>query len=554
MKEKIVVLNSGGFDSVVLLHDVVYDNETSEVHSLHFTYGELNRKSQNKYVDKVCKKLGVVNKKITIPKINWSSNKFYDKGVLEFNSQYLEYRNLIFLSYAVSYAQSIGANKIYLAVLKSHGYCDTSKEFIEGLNQSIKESGITIFAPYSDLEKNNLWCRANLFGIKDGDFVSCDCKKPCGVCGDCNEIKAYLEYLSVNSPEKAFNKVNTVDDPFFKHLFRETKLEEVRLLINNECQLRCEHCFYGFDDMKSNRLSFEDMCKVIKEAIDIGVESFHFSGKEPMIDETIFKYAEYIRSLDDTILYDVVTNGITIPKYKDKLIESGFKRVCLSVDDVLNSNGVRSVSGVTDKALTALKDTGIITEVFIDLHENNCSKVVDIIEYLHSNYSVNRFFVRTIRNIGNADVQLSILELDSLFNSLMDYCEVNSDIHVSFNIGSEYVSDLYEDEGTDLYAFLKVFVQEANCYNILRNLTLIPEFYCNRYYNQITVTPDGYVLGCGAEVSSPDYDKLSVGNVRENSLKHLFMKGKDSSIELQCKKCITDGKYSLKSCPFSSNH
>lgn len=548
---KIVVLNSGGFDSVVLLHDVVYDNENSEVHSLHFTYGELNRKSQNKCVDNVCKKLGVINRKITIPKINWTSNKFYSKGLLEFDSQYLEYRNLIFLSYAVSYAQSIGADTIYLAILKSHGYCDTSKEFIEGLNQSIKASGITILAPYSDLEKQNLWCRAKLFDIEEGDFVSCDCKKPCGVCGDCNETKAYLEFLMENTPEKVFNRTNTVDDQAFKLLFKNTKLEEVRLLINNDCQLKCEHCFYGFDEMKSERLSFEDMCGVIKEAVELGVKSFHFSGKEPMFDETIFEYAKYISSLDDSILYDVVTNGITVPKYIDSLVECGFKRVCLSVDDVLESNGVRSVSGVTDKALAVLKNTDIITEVFIDLHENNCTKVTDIIDYLNSNYGVDRFFVRTIRNIGNANVHLSLFELDSLFNSLMGYCEDHKDIHVSFNIGSEYVSQLYEDENTDLYAFLKVFVQEGNCYNILNNLALIPEFYCNRYYNQITVTPDGYVLGCGAEVSSPSYDKLSVGNVRENSLNDLFLAGKDSSLKLQCDTCITNGKYSLKNCPFS---
>ena len=40
--EKIVVLNSGGFDSTVLLVDTVTKNPDCEIHSLYFSYGQLN--------------------------------------------------------------------------------------------------------------------------------------------------------------------------------------------------------------------------------------------------------------------------------------------------------------------------------------------------------------------------------------------------------------------------------------------------------------------------------------------------------------------------------
>ena len=116
---KIVVLNSGGFDSIVLLHEVCDSYKNATIHSLHFNYGEINSEEQDKCVDNVCKKLGVEDVRIQIPKLSWTKNKFYDNDKLEYESQYLEYRNLIFLSYAVSYAQSIGADKIYLAILKS---------------------------------------------------------------------------------------------------------------------------------------------------------------------------------------------------------------------------------------------------------------------------------------------------------------------------------------------------------------------------------------------------------------------------------------------------
>ena len=46
--------------------------------------------------------------------------------------------------------------------------------------------------------------------------------------------------------------------------------------------------------MKSSPLSFEKMCRVIDEAVALGVSSFHFAGKEPLINADIFKYANYI--------------------------------------------------------------------------------------------------------------------------------------------------------------------------------------------------------------------------------------------------------------------
>ena len=547
---KIVVLNSGGFDSIVLLHEVYDSYKNSTIHSLHFNYGEINSEEQDKCVDNVCKKLGVEDIRIQIPKLSWTKNKFYDNDKLEYESQYLEYRNLIFLSYAVSYAQSIGADKIYLAILKSHGYLDTTSEFISGLNTSIKQSGIEIIAPYKDIEKYDLWSTAKHFNISPTDFISCDLNR-CGECGDCLATQGYIDYITPNTPSEVFNEYNTINDQFID-LFMNTELYEVRLLINNKCQLKCSHCFYGFDDMKSDQLTFEEMCSVIKQSIDIGVKSFHFSGKEPMIDDTIFKYADYIRSLDDTILYDVVTNGITIPKYCDKLVESGFKRVCLSVDDINNSNGVRSVSNVTNKALNCLKDTDIIVEVFIDLHENNYDKVDTIIDYLHKNFGVNRYFIRTIRNIGSANVHLTIDQLDVVLKSLVEYCCDNEEVDITFNVGSEYVYSVYEDKQSNLYTMLSEVVQKFNTTNILKNFSIVAEFYCNRYYNQITITPDGYVLGCGAEVSNPNYDILSSGNVRDNTIKDLFLEGKKKSMNLQCSKCTINGKYHLKNCPHLS--
>lgn len=129
---KIVVLNSGGFDSIVLMNYLKTIQGENEIYSLHFLYGARNEEEQLRCVNKVCEKLGAHNKVITLPKFEWTNSSFYEKDY-DIKGQYLEYRNLIFLSYAISYAESIGAEKIYLATLTPQGYTDTSNLFLMDL-------------------------------------------------------------------------------------------------------------------------------------------------------------------------------------------------------------------------------------------------------------------------------------------------------------------------------------------------------------------------------------------------------------------------------------
>ena len=191
---KIVVLNSGGFDSVVLMNYLHTIQEEDEIYSLHFLYGANNEKQQLKCVNKVCEKVGAVNKVIQLPKIDWSHNDFFNPEGYDKQTQYLEYRNLIFLSYALSYAESIGADRIYLALLNHNDYPDTTIEFLRGLNSFCEPaSGIVIDAPFIYDNKVRLGHIAKYLNIKEDEYFSCDVPtpegKPCGECDDCKSLK-----------------------------------------------------------------------------------------------------------------------------------------------------------------------------------------------------------------------------------------------------------------------------------------------------------------------------------------------------------------------------
>lgn len=548
---KIVVLNSGGFDSIALINYLHFILGEDEIYSLHFLYGANNEKQQLECVNKVCEKVGAVNKVIQLPRIDWTAKDFYTENTNEYYKQYLEYRNLIFLSYALSYAEAVGADKIYLATLKSHGYTDTCDKFFDGINSfSIPLTNIEVVRPFSQFEKSDLIYFVNKCRVEVGDYFSCDTPKdgkPCGECADCQDLAHIEKVLEIDHPHKVLVR-NGYDynDPVFIDLLANQKVTEVRLLINNLCQLKCKHCFYGFEDTKAPVLSKEKLYDVILQAEKLGVSNVHFSGKEPMFNDDILWYAHKIKEDNLSITFDIVTNGITIPKYAKELKECGLKKFYLSVDDVCNTNGVRSVQGVTDKALSVCSNLGIDVEIFIDLHSNNYNKIKDIVSYLVNEYGcVKSFYIRTIRNIGSASDMplLSKSALEEVYHQVLEVSDIYKNIAFTLSLGIEYESVLFDGNDSEIIRMLDI-VDNLFVSNITDNFSLYLEDCCGRYSNQVTVTPDGYLLGCASEVSSENYDSLSIGNIREHSLEFLIRKGKNEITRTcntkmcgDCKKC-----------------
>ena len=173
-------------------------------------------------------------------------------------------------------------------------------------------------------------------------------------------------------------------------------------------------------------------------------------------------------------------------------------------------------------------------------------KVGDIISYLVSNYKcVRSLYIRTIRSIGNAESMslLSKEDIDIVYNHVFNSSLEFEYINFSFNLGIEYESVLYDGVGSDVSSILTT-LDYMFCSKVSKNFSLYLEDSCGRYTTQVTVTPDGYVLGCASEVASDKYNELSVGNIKDHSLEYLIKKGKNEVTRTcnenmcsGCKKC-----------------
>jgi len=202
-KHKAVILLSGGLDSSTTLYYA--DSQGYECHCLIFDYGQRHRKEiiQATKIARSCR-AGSVCVKISLP---WKGSALLDNKISlprgraldakDIPVTYVPGRNIIFLSFAASYAEAIGANTIFIGAnaVDYSGYPDCRPEFIRayqamlsfGLKSSVEGKSIKVATPLIHLSKARIVKLAVQLKVPLQLTWSCynGGSKPCGVCDSC---------------------------------------------------------------------------------------------------------------------------------------------------------------------------------------------------------------------------------------------------------------------------------------------------------------------------------------------------------------------------------
>lgn len=553
MNYDILALCSGGFDSIVMLNQIGVEMPEKRVLVLHFNYSQKNCRQELIKTKQVCDKFNMDLKVVSLPKFDWTQGDFYKEGFSGENKEYLEMRNMVFISYALSICESYKIPYMYMATLKSLGYYDTSEAFLSKVRGIALDKGITLNTPFSEYSKFELTPLAFYYSVKKDDFFTCDNPvngEPCGKCPDCINIDSMFEDIDTKIPIQSWVKHFDPSNSEFIELFKKSPIDEIRLLINNDCQLNCSHCYYGFKDMVSERMKLDEYLSIFEQAKKLGINSFHYSGKEPLYDDFIFVLNKELRKIIPDAVCSVVTNGINVPKYIEQLKDGNFI-VCVSVDEIEETSLVRTSKNVAYKAINSLVESDIPYQIFIDLHSNNYGHIDKILEFLYSKYNTTYFYLRNIVSIGNASnddfPKLSVEQMNTAYVLAKKFAENHKDVQIAYNMGVEHTYKVWLGDDCELRKDIDTVFSYANGF-ILDNLYLHPEAYCGKYETQITITPDGYVHGCASEVSCKCYDKISPGNIREYSLQDLIAKGKQLAIQTNLNEIDKDGKIKFFNC------
>jgi 7-cyano-7-deazaguanine synthase len=204
-KPKCVVVLSGGPDSAVVAYWA--KKEGYELYPITFNYGQIAVK-ETASAQKIAESLGTKTKIVDLSALK---SVFGDVTSLcntnipltsEFSQPIIvPFRNAIFLSVAVSYAVSVGADKIFYG---AHGsdepfYPDCRREFYEAFEKAAKlgtGENIIIKAPFSGKRKSEVIKKGAEVGVPFEFTWSCylDAEKHCNKCESCvNRKKAFQE-------------------------------------------------------------------------------------------------------------------------------------------------------------------------------------------------------------------------------------------------------------------------------------------------------------------------------------------------------------------------
>jgi 7-cyano-7-deazaguanine synthase len=223
MAKRAVVLLSGGLDSATAL--AVARAEGFEAYAMSFDYGqrhrvELQRASEQARLQKVVKHITVnidlrqfggsaLTSETEVPK-----DRTDDEMEAEIPITYVPARNTVFLSYALAWAEVLGALDIFIGVnaVDYSGYPDCRPEFITAYEEmanlatkaGVEGKGLSIHTPLIDLRKSEIIALGLAKGVDYSLTSSCYDPspegRPCRRCDSCQIREKGFSSLGLQDP------------------------------------------------------------------------------------------------------------------------------------------------------------------------------------------------------------------------------------------------------------------------------------------------------------------------------------------------------------------
>lgn len=211
IKPTAVVLMSGGMDSCVTAAIAARNYELA---ALHATYGQRTARRELECFNALADHFRVAHRLVAelgyFGDIGGSSLTDYRLQVHEADlsnrdipNTYVPFRNAHFLAIATSWAEVLGASRIFIGAVceDSSGYPDCRPEYYEAINRLIRvgtrpETNITVETPLISLLKRDIVKRGSELGAPFELTWSCyrDAEVACGLCDSCAlRLRAFQE-------------------------------------------------------------------------------------------------------------------------------------------------------------------------------------------------------------------------------------------------------------------------------------------------------------------------------------------------------------------------
>ena len=109
----------------------------------------------------------------------------------------------------------------------------------------------------------------------------------------------------------------------------------LRVSVTDQCNLRCIYCTpreIGDKLPCSELLNYEELLRVIKLAVKLGIRKVRLTGGEPLVRKNIISFIRRLAAIDGLDDIRLTTNGVMLAKYAADLFDAGIRKLNISLD------------------------------------------------------------------------------------------------------------------------------------------------------------------------------------------------------------------------------
>ena len=232
-------------------------------------------------------------------------------------------------------------------------------------------------------------------------------------------------------------------------------LQDLRISVMDRCNFRCPYCMpretfhehYRF--LKATeRLSFEEIARLARLFVDLGVQKLRLTGGEPLLRPNVAELVGELTAIEGVRDVALTTNGVLLAQHAAELKANGLHRITVSLD-TLDPELFRRMSGgfaERDRVLEGIRaaqDAGLAPIKINAVVERglNDHGVIELVEHFRGTGVIVRFI--EYMDVGNRNQWRPALVVPS--RELVERIGARWPLHA--------VEENYRGEVAERYAF-----------------------------------------------------------------------------------------------------
>lgn len=178
----------------------------------------------------------------------------------------------------------------------------------------------------------------------------------------------------------------------------------ISMVVNNECNLRCSHCFLQLPKLSSERLTPDEWRRTLTSSLQEDIGQYVIAGKEALVGSTgpaVISYLGELRAQRPCLRTGLVTNGTLLHKHRDLVRNAALSHMNISLDgceaDHDAIRGLGSFAAVRENVRWAADLLGEELFITLTLQKRNLTRI---------NQAILAFVEMGVKSVGISPFEL----------------------------------------------------------------------------------------------------------------------------------------------------